>query len=172
MKNEDVFSAIHKKCLLTSKKTSKLTTKWSVEIAIVASMQKQRKNMNKKIKNIDKVKEILKNNHNVKYAFLFGSIIKRPLPESDVDILMGGVLDFSERTDLALEIELILKRKVDIVLVNQAAPELVLKAFSLGVALFAREKKELKEDYFRNLRLCEDRKNLQRLKIARLKRRS
>lgn len=128
--------------------------------------------MDKKIKNIDKVKKILENNHNVKYAFLFGSIIKTPLPESDVDILIGGELDFSERTDLGLEIELILKRKVDIVLVNQAAPELVLKAFSLGIALCAREKKELKEDYFKNLRLSEDGKNLQRLKILRLKRRS
>ncbi|MBL7073587.1 MAG: nucleotidyltransferase domain-containing protein [Candidatus Omnitrophica bacterium] len=128
--------------------------------------------MDKKIKNIDKVKEILKNNHNIKYAFLFGSIIKKPLPESDVDILIGGELDFSERTDLALEIELILKRKVDIVLVNQATPELVLKVFSLGILLCAREKEELKEDYFRNLRLSEDGKNLQRLKIARMKRRS
>ncbi len=127
--------------------------------------------MDKKVKNIDKIKKILKNNHNVKYAFLFGSIIKRPLPESDVDILIGGELDFSERTDLALEIELILKRKVDIVLVNQAAPELVLKAFSLGIALCAREKEEMKEDYFRNLRLHEDGKNLQKLKISRIKRR-
>ena len=71
---------------------------------------------------------------------------------------------------LALGLELILKRKVDIVLTNQAAPELVLKAFSLGVTLCAKEKEELKEDYFKNLRLSEDGKNLQRLKIAKMKR--
>ncbi|MFH1878203.1 MAG: nucleotidyltransferase domain-containing protein [Candidatus Omnitrophota bacterium] len=127
--------------------------------------------MDKKVKNIDKVKEILKKNHSVKYAFLFGSIIKKPLPGSDADILIGGELDFSERTDLALELELTLKRKVDIVLVNQAAPGLVLKAFSLGIALCAKEKEEMKADYFRNLRLHEDGKNLQKLKISRIKRR-
>ena len=134
------------------------------------NVQKKR-NMDKKVKNIDKVKEILKKNRSVKYAFLFGSIIKKPSPCSDVDILIGGELDFSERTDLALELELILKRKVDIVLVNQAAPELVLKAFSLGIVLCTREKEERKEDYFRNLRLSEDGQNLQRLKISRIKRR-
>jgi len=99
---------------------------------------------NDKAQMTKEIKEILKKNSNVKYAFLFGSIIKKPLPESDVDI----------------------------VLVKQAAPELVLKAFSLGIILCAKKKKELKEDYFRNLRLREDGKNLQRLKIARMKRRS
>lgn len=52
--------------------------------------------MNRKIKNIDKVKEILENIPRVKYAFLFGSILKKPLPGSDADILIGGELDFSE----------------------------------------------------------------------------
>ncbi len=124
------------------------------------------------MKHIDKIKEVLLKNQDIKYAFLFGSSVKKPLPESDVDFLIGGELDFSRRTDLALEIELILKRKVDIVLANQALPELVLKALSSGKALFVREEKELKKDYFRNLRFQEDRENLQRLKIARIKRRN
>lgn len=123
------------------------------------------------MKNIDKIKKLLKKNRDIKYVFVFGSSVKKPLPDSDIDILIGGDLNFSKKTDLSLEIELILKKKIDIVLTDQAPPELVLKALSSGVKLIVNEREELKKDYFRNLRLEEDRRNLQRLKIEKIKRR-
>lgn len=116
-------------------------------------------------------KTLLTKVRSIRYAFLFGSSLKRPLPGSDIDILVGGSLTPRERTHLSIELEGIFKRKVDIVAAGNAPSELVLKAFATGVPLFIRNKRILNQDYFRNFYACEDNGALRALRLARVKRR-
>ncbi len=116
-------------------------------------------------------KTLLTRVRSIRYAFLFGSSLKKPLPGSDIDILIGGPLTPRERTHLSIELEGIFKRKVDIVAAGNAPSELVLKAFATGVPLFIRNKRILNQDYFRNLYACEDNDALRALRLARVKRR-
>ena len=76
----------------------------------------------------------------------------------------------SEKLDLAMELELLLKRKIDIVLVKDAPCELVLNAFSKGFPVFIKDKQRLKRDYFKNSYLYDDTIALRQLRIARIKR--
>ena len=115
-------------------------------------------------------KSLSKYKKKIDYAFLFGSILKKPLNTSDVDILLGANLNSFEKIDLAMELELILKRKVDVVLAKEAPCELVLKAFSKGLPVMINDKQRLKNDYFKNIHLYEDRNTLRNLRISRIKR--
>jgi len=118
---------------------------------------------------IQKVKNVLRHYSKIAYAFLFGSYLNHPLEDSDVDILLGGSLDSSEKLDLAMELELILKRKVDIVMAAEASCELLLNALSKGLPLIINDKLSLKKDYFENFRLFDDRTMLRKLRTARIK---
>lgn len=119
---------------------------------------------------IKKTREVLSKSRKIEYAFIFGSFLKRPLKNSDVDILLGADLKPFEQIDLSMELELILKRKVDLVLVKEASCELVLKTFSKGIPVLLNDKQGLKRDYFRNSYLYEDRITLRKLRIERIKR--
>ena len=121
--------------------------------------------------NIKEIKEVLAKFKGISYAFIFGSATKVLLSDSDVDILIGGKLSYPERLDLALELELILRRKVDVVLTEEASPELVLNAFCFGLSVLINNRENLKKDYFKNLFLYEDRESLRKLRISRIKRR-
>jgi len=118
---------------------------------------------------IKKIRDVVSKSEKIDYAFLFGSVLKRTLPESDVDILLGAHLKPFEKIDLAMELELLLKRKVDIVLVNEAPCELVLKALAQGLPILINNKQSLKRDYFKNVYLYEDRSTLRKLRISRIK---
>jgi len=120
---------------------------------------------------IKKIRDVVSKSEKIDYAFLFGSVLKRTLPESDVDILLGAHLKPFEKIDLAMELELLLKRKVDIVLVNEAPCELVLKALAQGLPILINNKQRLKRDYFKNFYLYEDRSTLRKLRISRIKKR-
>lgn len=115
-------------------------------------------------------KSLSKYKKKIDYAFLFGSILKKPLPTSDVDLLLGANLSSFEKIDLAMELELILKRKVDVVLTKEASCELVLKAFSKGLPVMINDKQRLKNDYFTNIQLYDDRTTLRNLRLSRVKR--
>ena len=106
----------------------------------------------------------------IHYAFLFGSILKKPLPTSDIDLLLGANLNSFEKIDLAMELELILKRKIDVVLTKESSCELVLKAFSKGLPVMINDKKRLKTDYFKNIQLYDNKTTLRNLRISRVKR--
>jgi len=100
-------------------------------------------------KDIQKINEVLRQYSRIDYAFLFGSCLKHPMDDSDVDILVGASLEPSEKLDLAMQLELILKRKVDIVIAAEASCELILNAFSKGLPLIINDKLRLKKIIFR-----------------------
>jgi len=118
---------------------------------------------------IKKIKNTLLQYPKIDYAFLFGSYLKHPMNDSDVDILLGASMEPSEKLDLAMQLELILRRKVDIVITAEASCELLLNAFSKGLPLIINDKLSLKKDYFKNFRLFDERTSLRMLRMGKLK---
>ena len=120
---------------------------------------------------IKKAEKVLSRFDNIDYVFLFGSVLNHPGPESDVDILVGGDLDFSGRASLAMELGLELKKDVDIVLTKEARCELVLNALSRGIPILVYDEDIVKRDYFKSYRQQEQNVGLRKLRIERMKRR-
>ena len=61
-------------------------------------------------------KKVFAETDSVSYDFIFGSSVKAIRPGGDVDILVGWRLSFAEKVDLAMKLESLIKRKVDIYL--------------------------------------------------------
>ena len=118
---------------------------------------------------INKIKRTCFQYKRIDYAFLFGSALKRMRVESDIDILLNGKITPAQRIDLSLELEAIVKRKVDIISAQEVSCELALEAFSCGVLLFIRNKENLKKDYFKKFYLYDDTTNLRKIRVQRIK---
>jgi predicted nucleotidyltransferase len=119
---------------------------------------------------IDEIRSVLSQAEGIDYAFLFGSALRRLLPDSDLDILVGGELDFDQKNRLAMKLALRLKRNVDIVLAKEASHELILKALSQGRPIVVHRRKSLREDYFRNYFLYDASTSLRNIRLERVKR--
>jgi predicted nucleotidyltransferase len=119
---------------------------------------------------VDKIYHILNPMESIDYAFLFGSALRKLLPQSDIDILIGGEMDFDQKMLLTAGLSKELSRKVDLVLVKEARSELVLKAMSRGIPVLIKNKNILKRDYMNNLRLFDDTTGLRQMRFARIKR--
>ena len=77
-------------------------------------------------------------------AFLFGSLAsKRMRPSSDVDIgiLFKTVPDIYAINDVTEELSSILKREVDLAVLNQASPVLKMQILKNGILLYASDRK-------------------------------
>jgi predicted nucleotidyltransferase len=107
----------------------------------------------------------------VDYAFIFGSVLKRPGPQSDIDFLVGGKLGFADKAELSYQLAMELKKKIDIVLVEETSCEVAMKAFSRGKKIVAPRPQALKKDYFRKYCLFEQTNGLRDLKLDHLRRR-
>jgi predicted nucleotidyltransferase len=119
---------------------------------------------------IDMIDQTLRPVELIEYAFLFGSALRRLLPESDVDILVGGEIDFDTKLALTADLSTRLKRNVDLVCVRESRCEVALKAMSEGILIFVKDGDMLKQDYFRTLRRFDDNSGLRRIRIERIKR--
>jgi len=119
---------------------------------------------------IDEIRAVLSQAEGIDYAYLFGSALKRLLPESDIDILMGGDLDFEQRTSLAMELSIRLKRNVDLVPAKEASYELTLNALSQGHPIFVSKKESLRQDYFKSYFLYDANTSLRNIRLERVKR--
>jgi len=119
---------------------------------------------------IEKIKSVISSRRGVAYAILFGSALKHLLAHSDIDLLIGGDLNTSQKTDLSAALSLELRRPIDIVLAKEARCDLVLRAFSSGIPLAVRDKRKVKEDYFNCYRLCDQERLMKRVRLERLKR--
>ncbi len=118
----------------------------------------------------DIVAGVLSGVESVEYAFLFGSFTRRLLPESDIDILVGGDLECGDKFDLVAVLSTRLKRPVDLVSVREASCDVVLKAMSEGRLLFAKHPEILKRDYFRNYIAYDNNTALRRIRLDRIRR--
>ena len=118
---------------------------------------------------INKIKDFLDKKEAISYAFIFGSILKEPLPQSDIDILIGGDIDSFERLDLSADLEMFLKKRVDLVVADQASCALLMEAFSKGRRIFVNNEKKLKKDYFQAYYRYEDWIYLRDISIDKLK---
>jgi predicted nucleotidyltransferase len=116
------------------------------------------------------IRKVLSDDERVAYAYLFGSALTHLRDDSDIDILVGGDLDFDTRMDLTAKLSLALKRNVDLVPARSARSEVVLKAMSKGVPVFVRDKGAFKQDYFNAFRAYDDAINLRRSKAEHFKR--
>lgn len=116
------------------------------------------------------IRKVLSDDERVAYAYLFGSALTHLRDDSDIDILVGGDLDFDTRMDLTAKLSLALKRNVDLVPARSARSEVVLKAMSKGVPVFVRDKGVFKQDYFNAFRAYDDAINLRRSKAEHFKR--
>ena len=119
---------------------------------------------------IVEIKRILSRVKGIDYAYLFGSALNRLLPDSDIDILVGGDLGFDQITKLAMELSLRLKRDVDIILAKEASYELIINVFSRGESIFVNKKDSLRQDYFKNYFLYDANTALRNIRLERIKR--
>jgi predicted nucleotidyltransferase len=118
---------------------------------------------------IDEVRAVLSKVEGIDYAYLFGSALRRLLPDSDVDILVGGELDFDRKHNLSMRVSLRLKRDVDIVLAKEAPHELVLQVLSRGKPIVVHDREALEQDYYRNYLLFDQNAGLRAIRLARVK---
>ncbi len=102
------------------------------------------------------------------YAFIFGSAIRGMHANSDVDIMLKGNLKL--RDDIFFELSVAFPYKFDLVFFDFRKVSLMMAAFSKGKLLFARDKDEVKEDYFRIFRAYDDAYGLRLKRIERIKR--
>ena len=119
---------------------------------------------------IEKIAHVLRPVKSIDYVFLFGSALKRLLPQSDIDILIGGEMGSNQKLLLTAELSRKLSRNVDLVLVGEAHCELVLKAMSQGLPVFVQNKDMLKQDYITNWRSFDDNAGLRKIRFARIQR--
>lgn len=115
------------------------------------------------------IKEILSEIGGIDYAYLFGSVLKSLLPDSDIDILLGGDFDFDRKTALTMELALRLKRNVDLVLAREASYELVLNALSHGRPIVINNRDSLKRDYLKSYFLFDANTPLREIRRHRVK---
>jgi predicted nucleotidyltransferase len=121
-------------------------------------------------KYIAEIKGILSRVEGVDYAYLFGSALNQLLPDSDIDILLGGDFDFEQKTRLAMKLSLHLKRNVELVLAKEASYELILNALSRGRPIFVHKKASLRQDYFNSYFLFDTNTSLRNIRLERIKR--
>jgi predicted nucleotidyltransferase len=119
---------------------------------------------------IEKIRSVVSSRRGIAYAILFGSALKRLLAHSDIDLIIGGELSSVEKADLSMELAVELGRQIDIISPREALCDLVLHAFSSGIPILVRDRERVKDDYFQNYRLCDQRTPLKRIRLGRLKR--
>jgi predicted nucleotidyltransferase len=119
---------------------------------------------------IEKIRSAVSGRKGIAYAILFGSALKRLLPHSDIDLMIGGELSPVEKADLLMELAIKLGRPIDILSSKESACDVVLRAFSSGIPILVRDTERLKEDYLKNYRLSDQGGSLKRIRLERLKR--
>ena len=119
---------------------------------------------------IEKIRSVVSSRRGIAYVILFGSALKRLLANSDIDLMIEGELGLGEKADLSMELTIEIGRHIDIISPNEALCDVVLRAFSSGIPILVSDKGRLKEDYFKNYRLCDQKNPLKRIRLERLKR--
>ena len=119
---------------------------------------------------IEKIRSLVSSRKGIRYAFLFGSGLKRLHAHSDIDLMVEGDLSPAEKADLLMDLTIQLGRQIDLISSSEAQCDVVLRAFSSGIPILVRDRERVKEDYLKNYRLCDQTNPLKRIRLERLKR--
>ena len=119
---------------------------------------------------IEKIRSLVSSRKGIRYAFLFGSGLKRLRVHSDIDLMVEGDLSPAEKADLLMDLTIQLGRQIDLVSSSEAQCDVALRAFSCGIPILVRDRERVKEDYLKNYRLCDQASPLKRIRLERLKR--
>lgn len=104
----------------------------------------------KRLKTFNELKDFLKKKNNVLLAFLFGSFATGKIThESDIDIavLFEKKPGIYETEALKDGIESILKKEVDIAVLNEATPILRMQVLKNGIVIYKRDEKHFNKFY-------------------------
>ena len=99
-------------------------------------------------------------------AFLFGSFAsKRIRRSSDVDIgiLFKTVPDMDAINDVAEELSSILRREIDLVILNQASPVLKMQILKNGILLYASKRKRFYQFFTDTVNQYDDLKQIRKI---------
>ena len=94
---------------------------------------------------VRRLKSFFKERHDVSLVFLFGSFAsKQTTVYSDIDvgILFNKVPDFYEINDMKEDLTVLLKKEVDLVVLNAASPVLRMQVLKKGVLIFQKGKND------------------------------
>lgn len=92
---------------------------------------------------IKKCKEILIEYDEIIFAYIFGSYVKNELrKDSDIDIAIYLANDMDTNTYLRIKMDLseILKREVDLIILNDSTPLLKYEIYKNNILIFTRDK--------------------------------
>jgi predicted nucleotidyltransferase len=114
---------------------------------------------------IRSLKPFFEKKQEVLLAFLFGSFAgRRPRPSSDVDIgiLFGAVPNWYRIHDLAEVLSSLLRKEIDLVVLNDASPVLKMQVLKKGLLLYARNKKQLHQFFVETVNQYDDLKRIRK----------
>lgn len=125
--------------------------------------------MHSNIKDSDifkKLGKFFKKNGEIRLMFLFGSIVtKKITKKSDIDIgiLFDKYLDIYKLNDMKVELDSLLKREVDIVVLNSASPILKMQVLKTGVLISGKDKKVYNQFYVNTIGQYDDIKRVRKI---------
>jgi len=112
-----------------------------------------------KIINSVELKKFFEKNYDILLAFVFGSVAKgRERDESDIDIaiLFSKSPSFDASLKVKDEISDILKKEVDLAILNDASPILGMQVLKYGKLLFERNKGEYSKFFVKTMNFYYD----------------
>ena len=94
---------------------------------------------------VKRLKTFFKERHDVSLVFLFGSFVSKQttaFSDIDVGIFFKKVPNFYEINDMKEDLSALLKKEVDLVILNDASPVLKMQVLKKGVLIFQKGKND------------------------------
>ncbi|MBI5665884.1 MAG: nucleotidyltransferase domain-containing protein [Nitrospirae bacterium] len=113
----------------------------------------------------NQVKSFFKDKHNVLLVFLFGSYASRQMKTSsdiDIGVLFDETPSFYEMNGLKENLSEVIKREVDLVVLNNASPIIKMQVIKKGIMVFQRYKNDFSAFYGETVKQYDDLKIIRR----------
>ena len=130
-----------------------------------ATVKKSQKSGIVKTSVVKKVRSFFKGRNDVSLVFVFGSFVSREMTavsDIDVGILFYGSPDFYEVITIKEDLTALLKRDVDIVLLNDASPVIKMQVLKKGVLVFQTAKNNYSTFYGDTVKQYDDLKHIRK----------
>ena len=123
-------------------------------------------NLLRKTKTVKSLESFFKKQQPVLLAFLFGSFVSQrmhPLSDMDIAVLFATVPDRSTIDDLTEELSSLLRKEVDLVILNHAAPILKMQVLRKGILIYAKDRRDFHRFYGDTVNQYDDLKQIRRI---------